>query len=170
MRPWLLVMFAVLLALVCTPSALAQKGCEPFYVPAGPEYGNFITGIWYAEGPAFLGHEQLYVNLLVQDLGYLALGEKGNTAKGTESAFYDFGKAGSFRTSISYVVEHNNDPDKFYMTAVETIIMGSGTGRFAGATGTFTDHGSFGISDWITMDGWSIFTTHGSICGVVPAE
>ena len=60
--------------------------------------------------------------------------------KGTETALYDFGKEGTFRTTISYVVEHNNDPSKFYLNAVEMIVPGSGTGRFVRATGTITDH------------------------------
>ena len=65
---------------------------------------------------------------------------------------------------------NNNDPDKFYLNAVETIIPGSGTGRFANATGTLTTHGNFGISDWITMDGWAIFTSHASVCGASSAS
>ena len=53
-----------MMAVVCTPAVLAQKGCAAFDMPAGPEYGNFITGFWYAEGHAFLGHEQLYLRFL----------------------------------------------------------------------------------------------------------
>ena len=162
--------FLAMIAMVCSPAALAQKGCTAFDMPAGPEYGNFISGVWYAEGSAFLGHEQLYVKISVQDHGGFVLGKKGNVAKGTEDALYDFGHNDTFRTTISYVVEHNNDPDKFYLNAVETIIPGSGTGRFAKATGTITDHGSFGISDPVTMDGWAIFTSHGAICGVGSAS
>jgi len=143
-----------------------KKGCAAFDIPAGPEYGNFISGVWKAEGPAFLGKEKLYAKISVQDFGFFPLGKKGNTAKGTEIAYYDFGDGNTFHTSITYTVEHNNDPDKFYLNAVETIIPGSGTGRFAKATGTITDHGSFGISDPVTMDGWAIFTSHGAICGV----
>src|SRR6516164_726059 len=138
-KPTRVVMFTALLAMMammCTPAALAQKGCVAFNIPAGPEYGNFITGFWYAEGSAFLGHEQLYLKISVWDAGGSVRGQKGNIMKGTETALYDFGKDGTFRTTISYVVEHNNDPDKFYMNAVEVIMPGSGTGRFVGATGT----------------------------------
>lgn len=52
------------------------------------------------------------------------------------------------------------------MNATEKIIPKSGTGIFANATGTFTDHGTFGISDWTTMDGWALFRMAGVICGV----
>jgi len=64
----------------------------------------------------------------------------------------DFGEGNSFRTAITitYVVEHFNDPDKGYLNAVEPIIPGTGTGRFSNASGQFT--------------------THGSICGVSPAS
>lgn len=167
-----LVIFTAVLAMmavVCTPAVLAQKGCAAFDMPAGPEYGNFITGFWYAEGHAFLGHEQLYLKISVWDTGGSVRGQKGNVMKGTETALYDFGKEGTFRTTISYVVEHNNDPSKFYLNAVEMIVPGSGTGRFVGATGTITDHGPFGISNSETMDGWAIFTSHGAICGASSA-
>lgn len=162
--------FVAAMGLLGTPAALAQKGCAAFYIPTGPEYGNFITGVWKAEGPAFLGKEDLYVKVSVQDLGYFPLGKKGNTAKGAEIATYDFGSGNRFQTSIEYVVVHNNDPDKFYLNAVETIIPGSGTGRFAKATGALTTHGDFGITDWATMDGWAFFTSHGSVCGAGPAS
>jgi hypothetical protein len=157
-----------LFAVVCTPAAPVQGGCAAFYVPAGPETGNFITGIWQAEGSVFIGQEELYVEVSVQDDGGFGLGKKGNAYKGTEVATYNFGKSGSFQTEITYVVEHFNDPDKGYLNAVETIIPGSGTGRFSNATGRFTTHGEFGVSDLETMDGWASFTTHGAICGVVP--
>jgi hypothetical protein len=170
MRALLFIVLFSLIAMVCTPAALAQKGCAAFDIPAGPEYGNFATGVWKAEGWASLGHEHLYVKISVQDLGGSTLGKKGNVSKGTELAFYDFGNGDTFQTLVSYVVEHNNDPDKFYLNAVETIIQGSGTGRFAKATGTLTDHGPFGISNLDTMDGWAILTTHGSICGAGPAS
>jgi hypothetical protein len=153
-----------IMALVYPPTALAQ-GCAAFDIPSGPEYGNFNTGIWYAEGPAVLGHEAMFVKISVQDLGAFPLGQKGNTMKGTETAVYDFGSGDTFQTAISYVVEHNNDPAKFYLNAVEKIIPGSGTGRFAGATGNITTHGAFGISDWVTLEGWAFFTSHGSVCG-----
>jgi hypothetical protein len=162
--------FLAVVGTVCTPTALAQKGCAALYFPAGPEYGNFITGVWNAEGPAFLGKEELYVKISVQDLGFSPVGKKGNTAKGTEIATYDFGNGNTFQTSITYVVEHNNDPDKFHLNAVETIMAGSGTGRFANATGTLATHGDFGVYDWVTMDGWAIFTSHGSLCGAGPAS
>jgi hypothetical protein len=153
-------------ATVCAPVAQAQNGCMPFYLPAGPESGNFITGYWYAEGPVFLGKEELYVKVSIWDNGDgRGLGKKGNTFKGTERALYDFGNGDTFSTTISYVVEHNNDPDKFYMNALENIVPGSGTGRFKGATGQIADHGPFGISNWVTMDGWAVFTAHGTICG-----
>jgi hypothetical protein len=103
----------------------------------------------------------------------MGMGKKGNTFKGTQIAFYDFRadststtSIGTFQTTMTYVVEHNNDPAKLYMNAVETITPGSGTGRFSGATGTFSDHGTFGISNGPNPgDGWAIFTTHGAICG-----
>jgi hypothetical protein len=164
--------FLVLLAMIaclCTPVAVAQKGCMVLDIPAGPETGNFQTGIWYAEGPAFLGREPAYVKIFVRDSGGDPRGKKGNNFQGTETALYDFGKGDMFQTAISYVVVHNNDPSKFYLNAVEKIIPGSGTGRFLHATGTITTHGPFGISDWNTMDGWATFTSHGAVCGVIPA-
>ena len=161
--------FLALLAMIawlCTPVAVAQKGCMVFDVPAGPETGNFITGRWFAEGPAFLGKDRVYVKIWVRDSGGDPRGKKGNNFQGTEVALYDFGNGDMFQTAISYVVEHNNDPSKFYLNAVEKIILGSGTGRFVHATGTITTHGPFGVSDWTTMDGWATFTSHGAVCGV----
>jgi hypothetical protein len=159
-----------MVAVVCTPNALAQHGCAALYVPEGPETGNFISGVWYAEGPIFIGHEELHVKVTVQDYGGFGLGKKSNTYKGKEEALYDFGDGNTFRTAITYVVEHFNDPDKGYLNAVETIIPGTGTGRFSNASGQFTTHGEFGVSDPKTMDGWATFTTHGAICGVGPAS
>jgi hypothetical protein len=153
-------------ATVCVPWAQAQNGCMPLYLPPGPETGNFITGYWYAEGPVFLGKEVLSVKIYVWDNGGVGMGKKGNNYQGTETSFYDFGNGDTFWTTISYVVQHNNDPDKFQMDAIEKIVPGSGTGRFKGATGQLSDHGTFGISDWGTMDGWALFTARGSICGV----
>src|SRR4051812_4588616 len=87
-------------AAMCPPAALAQSGCAAFYIPAGPETGNFLTGLWFAEGPAFIGHEQLHAEVSVQDWGGSGLGKKSNTYKGTETAKYDFGKGNTFQTAI----------------------------------------------------------------------
>jgi hypothetical protein len=154
------------MTLFYAPQASAQGGCMPFEMPAGPEYGNFITGVWTAEGTVYLGHKPMTVKMVVQDYGGMGLGQKGNTLVGTEVATYDFGNGNTFQTFITYVAVHNTDPSKFYLNATEKIIPKSGTGIFANATGTFTDHGTFGVSDWITMDGWALFRAVGVVCGV----
>ncbi len=166
MRVAMSIAFLAVMAVVCSSSALAQDACAAFYVPPASESGNFITGKWYAEGDAILAHQQVYVKISVQDYGGMGVGKKQHVYKGKEAGFYDFGNGDTFRTSISYVVEHFNDSTKWYLNAVETIVPDSGTGRFAEATGHFTDHGTFGVSNWATMDGWSLFTKHGEICGI----
>jgi len=155
----------VLAGLASVSTAMAQNGCMAFSVPAGPESGNFITGIWTAEGPAYLGHKAVNVKISVLDYGGLGVGKKSNTFKGTEVATYDFGDNNTFQTFITYVVEHFNDPSKSYLNAVENIVPGSGTGMFANATGTMTTHGAFGILNE-QMDGWALFRTDGAICGI----
>ena len=87
---------SAMVAVMCTPTALAQHGCAAFYIPTGPETGNFISGVWYAEGPVFIGHEELHVKVTVQDSGGFGLGKKSNTYKGKEEALYDFGEAIAF--------------------------------------------------------------------------
>ncbi len=83
--------------------------------------------------------------------------------QGAEKGAYDFGNGDTFKTSVTYVVQHMNDPEKFQASFIEIIVPGSGTGRFLNATGTITDHGPFGIS--IYPEGWASFTKHGTICG-----
>lgn len=157
-----------MLACLCTPVAFAQKGCMVFDMPAASKTGNLITGKWYAEGPAFLGRDPVYLKIFVRNTGGDPLGKKGNNFQGTEVALYDFGNGDMFQTDISYLALHGNDPSKLYLNAVGKIILGSGTGRFVHATGTITTHGPLGVSDGTTMDGWATFTSHGAVCGVDP--
>jgi hypothetical protein len=168
----ILSLLIICVVLLFVPASAAQTGCEPFKVPPGPEWGDFITNVWYTGGDIAIGGDTLRsaVTIYPTDDFPILLGKKGNVMKGTETALYDFGPAGSFRTDITFTVEHNNDPTKWTMTATEIVVPGSGTGRFAGVTGHFADHGSFWMTNWDTLeaDGW--FATHGMICDVAPAK
>lgn len=158
--------------LLFVPAVAAQNGCEPFKLPPGPEWGDFVSNVWYTGGDVALRGETLSVSVTIfptADFPVL-LGKKGNLMKGTETALYDFGSAGSFQTDIKFTVEHNNDPTKWHMTADETIVPGSGTGRFAGVSGHFADQGSFWITNWDTLEGDGLFVTHGMICGFAGAD
>ena len=163
----LAIALSAILVLAYAPAALAQDGCAAFYMPPGPpgsETGNFLTGVWEAHGTAFIAHQAFTVNILFQDsFTSVLLGQKGNTLKGKEEGTYDFGNNDTFKTTVDYVVQHMNDPDKLQMSAVETIVPDSGTGRVLNATGTITDHGPFGVSTY--PEGWASFTKHGTICG-----
>jgi hypothetical protein len=163
----LIIAVSAMLVFVCMPAAVAQNGCAPFYMPPGPlgsETGNFITGVWTAHGQAFLGHQPFSIEIVFQDsFTSVLLGKGGNTLQGEEKGIYDFGNGDTFKTTVTYVVQHRSDPGKLHMNAVEIIVPGSGTGRFLNATGTITDHGPFGVSTY--PDGWASFTKHGTICG-----
>jgi hypothetical protein len=160
---------AAFVMLLSVPAA-AQNGCTPFKVPPAPEWGDFITNIWYSNGDVFIAGEKFDLNLTIWSVDFRMVGKKGNTSQGVEKALYDFGAAGTFQTEIRYVIQHNNDPSKWYMTATETIIPDSGTGRFKGVTGHFADQGSFWLTDPERLEASGLFVTHGAICGVAPAE
>ncbi len=162
------ILVAVLVMLVVSPAS-AQNGCTPFKIPPGLEWGDFITNIWYSEGDVFIAGEQLHLELTIWSGDFRLTGLEGNTMQGVETALYDFGQAGTFQTNIKYVIQHYNNPDKWYMTAIETIIPDSGTGRFKDVSGHFADQGSFWLTNPDTLEGLGLFVTHGTICGVGPA-
>ena len=54
---------------LCIRLPLWLNTVSAFHIPAGPETGNFISAVWYAEGPVLIGREELLVKVTVQDYG-----------------------------------------------------------------------------------------------------
>ena len=103
---WVIVAFALIMA----PAATAQSACSPFKIPAGPEWGDFTSNIWYTEGDVDIAGELFHVSVSIYptDEYPVLRGKTGQAMQGTEFAVYDFGTSGSFITDARFVVERNN--------------------------------------------------------------
>src|ERR1051326_35367 len=104
----ILSIFVIICFLLLAPAAVAQNGCQPFKVPPGPEWGDFVSNIWFTQGDVTLAGDTLHVFVTISPTEEFPLlpGKKGNTMQGTETALYDFGSAGSFQTDITFTVQH----------------------------------------------------------------